>query len=311
MALITAALLGSINNNLSMAYNTQFWATKTIYKRFAYTVKSAGRDEIYPRLDMLPGVREWIGSRRANSLSQQVFNIPNRKWEETITIAREDIEDDKYGMYAPVAMQMGEDAAHVPDLLVAQAFKAGTTQLGYDGVPLFSTEHQNFVAAGGGQTAAFSNYAAGTEGNEGPGWYLMDESKVLRPFIFQDRIPFELTARFNPEDPSAFEGDEFLWGIRGRCAAGFGLWQLIYYSTQELNVTNLEAANTAMSSIRRPDGTPMGVRGTTLVVPTALKSRANSLYKNELIANDPTNPTTLVANEVQGMFEPVEYTYLN
>jgi phage major head subunit gpT-like protein len=305
MAIITPTLLGSINNALNTAYNTNFWRAKGAYKDIAFVVASDGDSEVYPRLDMLPGLREWIGARVVHELTQSSFLIKNREFEETISVKRTDIADDKYGIYAPVAAQMGLDAGIMPDKLVAQTMAAGTSTITYDGQYFFSTAHPTFTASGGLTTV--SNYAAGG----GPGWYLLDTSKVLRPFIFQDREPFRLVTRFSPTDPSVFDNNTFLWGVNGRCNSGFGLWQLAYYSTAPMTPANLIAAATAMSTIRRPDGTPMGVTPDTLVTGTALKFRANAYYKNSFVANDPTTPTVLVENDIIGQFKPIEFQWLN
>ena len=303
---ITAPLLGSINNGLTLSFNTQLFAAASIYKNFTFDASSMGAAEVYPRLDMIRGLREFIGPREVQSLTESAFTISNRTFEQTIGIKRSDVEDDKYGMYSPVAAEMGQSAARFPDLLVAQLMKAGTTTKIYDGQNFFDLAHPNFDALGNPTTIANVNNA-----NQGPGWYLVDNSRTLKPFIFQTRIPFGLVARFNPEDPAVFDNDEFLWGTRGRCNAGFGLWQLAFYSTQTLNPANLIAARTAMSLIRRPDGAPMGIVPDTLVVPSSLYPRANAYYKNTLIGSDPANPTTLVENDIIGMFKPIEDVWLN
>jgi phage major head subunit gpT-like protein len=309
MAQITAALLGSINNGLQMAYNTQFYAVASKYKKICFDATSTGAAEVYPRLDMLPGVREFIGPRVVHNPTQESFTITNRTFEETIGIKRSDVEDDKYGMYSVVAGQMGMDAGQVPDKLVAQIVKASLTTNTYDGQPFFSTAHPTYDANGNPTTV--SNYAAGSGGNTSAGWWLIDNTKMLKPWIFQKRVPFELVTRFNPEDPSVFDSDEFLWGTRGRCNAGLGLWQFAYYSTQSLNVANLVAARTAMAEIRRPDGTPMGIKPNLLMTGSGLYPLVKSYYENGLIGSDPTTPTTLVQNQIIGMFEPFENEWLN
>ena len=303
---ITASLLGSINNGLSLSFNTQLYAAASVFRKFTFENPSDGPAEVYPRLDMLRGIREFVGPREVQSLLQSSFTISNRTFEQTIGIKRSDIEDDRYGLYRPVAAEMGQTAARFPDTLLAQLFKLAPTTKIYDGQNFFDLAHPNFDANGNPITLPnISNLG------QGPGWYLVDNSRVLKPFIFQTRVPFSLVNRFNPDDPSVFDNDEFLWGTRGRCNAGFGLWHLAYYSTATLNPTNLVAARTAMSLIRRPDGTPMGITPDTLVVPSALYPRANAYYKNTLVANDPNAPTTLTENDVIGMFEPVEYKWLN
>lgn len=303
---ITSASLGAINNALNLQFNTQFWAAPSVYKKFTTDTSSTGRQSVYPRLSTLPGLREWIGSRIAHSLSQSQFTITNKKFEETITISRDDIEDDIYGIYAPVAAQMGQDAGQQGDLLVAKAMKAGTTTPTYDNQNFFDVAHPN-PNADGVSVGTVANYAAGSY----TGWYLIDSKKVLKPFIYQTRVPFSLTTRFNVDDPSVFDNDEFLWGIRGRCNAGFGLWQLAYYSTLELTPTNVVAARTAMASIRRPNGTPMGVTGDTIIVPTSLYPQARKIYEVSLIENDPATPTTLVSNIARALADPIEFPFLN
>jgi phage major head subunit gpT-like protein len=303
---ITATLLGSINNGLTLAYNSQLYAAPGIYKKFSLDGKSTGAAEVYPRLDMLSGLREWIGPREVQSLSQRSFTITNRTFEQTIAIKRTDMEDDKYGMYSVVAAEMGQNAGRFPDLLMAQLLAMGTTTL-WDGASYFfdPSSHVNYTNAGVQTTAA--NYVAGAY----PIWYLMDTTRVLKPTIFQERVPFTLTARFNPDDPAVFDNDEFQWGTRGRCNAGFGLWQLIYASTQEMTAQNLLAARTAMASLRRPDGAPMGILPNKLMTGSSLIGRANAYYKSPLIANDPLTPTVLIENDVVGMFEPIENVWLN
>ena len=302
---ITSPLLGSINNGLTLAFNTQLYAAESVYKKFTYDATSTGTDEIYPSMDLIGGVREWLGARVEQELGNHTFTIKNRKYEQTIGVKREDVEDDKYGLYTPVASELGRSAHEFPDLLVAGLMKNGTTTAGYDNQNFLDVAHPNFDPSGNASTIA--NYVAGGS----PGWYLIDNSRMLKPFIHQTRVPFSLTARFNPDDPSVFDNDKFLWGTRGRMNAGFGLWQLVYYSQQPMTQANLLAGRTAMASIRRPDGTPMGIKPTLLVVPPTLFAQSNSYYVNSLIANDPANPTVLVENLIKGFFEPLEYPWLN
>lgn len=62
-------------------------------------------------------------------------------------------------------------------------------------------------------------------------WFLMDTTKPIKPFIFQDRKKPEFIALDRPDDENVFMKKKFLYGIDMRCNAGFGLWQLAYGST--------------------------------------------------------------------------------
>jgi phage major head subunit gpT-like protein len=304
MPVITAPLLGSINNAVNLAYNTQLFATQTVYQRFTLDMPSSGAAEVYPRLDMLPGIREWVGDRVVQSLSQLSFTIPNRDFEQTISIKRTDIEDDKYGILSIVAQEMGQNAARFPDLLIAKLMLAGHTTATYDGQNFFDTAHPTFDNNGAsGPTVA--NYVTGS----GPAWFLFDTKRVVKPLIYQKRKPFVLIPKFSPTDPQVFWNKEFEWGNDGRSAGGFGMWQLGYMSNAALTHDNLIAARTAAASIRRPDGSPMGISYDLLVVPPTYLPAAKALWMNDFqpLAG---GATSLLPNQVKGMFEPLENPWI-
>jgi phage major head subunit gpT-like protein len=57
-------------------------------------------------------------------------------------------------------------------------------------------------------------------------WYLLDNTKPIRPFVFQNRRSPEFVMRNDPQDPSVFDRDEFKYGVSARGAAGYALWFL-------------------------------------------------------------------------------------
>ena len=56
------------------------------------------------------------------------------------------------------------------------------------------------------------------------GWWLLDVSGSLKPFIFQLRQAAEFVSRVKPDDPGVFERHEFVYGTSMRGAAGYGPW---------------------------------------------------------------------------------------
>lgn len=62
--------------------------------------------------------------------------------------------------------------------------------------------------------------------NEPTVWYLSDQSKFVKPFIWQLREAPNTTYQNNPNDESVFMLNEYRYGVRARGAAGFGLWFL-------------------------------------------------------------------------------------
>jgi phage major head subunit gpT-like protein len=57
-------------------------------------------------------------------------------------------------------------------------------------------------------------------------WYLLDTTKVLRPFIHQMREPTKLVSMTDVTDTNVFMHKEFIWGVDGRYALGYGPWFL-------------------------------------------------------------------------------------
>ena len=313
---ITPAVLSSINLGVSTAFNRQFGLSPSFYKRFCYEAPSTGSGEFYPRLDLLPGLREWIGDREINMLSQTNFQIMNRTFEGTIAVKREDIEDDKFGILAPAAEQLGQNAGNLPDLLVAQLLKNGHATPTYDGQNFFDVAHPDYTgigAAGGASATTSANYFTANipagEVNGAP-WYLFDTRQILKAVIFQTRRAFDVIAKFNPEDPDVFWQNQYVWGVDGRCSAGFGIWQTAVMSTAPLNQKNFALARTAMASHHRPDGSPLAILPTLCVVPTALLGNAKTTFG--AYADSSINATTTVMeNPWKDACEILENPWLN
>lgn len=104
----------------------------------------------------------------------------------------------------------------------------------------------------------------------------------MRPLVYQERRPFNFTAMTDENSPNVFMRREYLYGVSGRCNAGFGLWQLAYASKQALTAANYAAARVAMQGLRGENGRLLGIRPTTLVVPTSLEQAALRLIRNQL-----------------------------
>lgn len=277
MPQITLPFLTSLYQGVQTQFNQFLGAAPGYYRQLCMQVDSKSREEVYPRLDMLPGVREWIGDRVVNSLSAGSYAVRNRKFEETLGIDREDLEDDRLGLFNIGIQQVGVNAGEFPDRLVAGVVNNGGTSLCSDGQYFFDVDHPSWDVNGAPTSA--SNYQAGS----GPAWYLLDLSRPLKPFLFQNRVPFDLVARQSLQDPVVFEKDKFLWGTRGRMNAGYGLWHLALKSKADLTKANVEAAVAMMGSRFRPDGAPIAITPTHLMVPTTLQGRGRAIVNNEFV----------------------------
>jgi phage major head subunit gpT-like protein len=264
-----------VRHEFSDAYTAMqpdsFWNT------VAMLVPSSTASNTYDWLGDFPNLREWVGDRVIKDMKENAYQISNRLFEGTVGIPRTSIEDDQIQSLKPLIRHMAESAKRHPDIMIAELIKNGHTAACYDGQYFFDTDHP--VAAntdGTGAVTSVSNVQVGA----GAPWYLIDASAQMKPFIFQERTKPEFDTMEGTKDNDAvFIKDQYLYGIRYRCNAGYGFWQKAYKSQAALNGDNLDAAIAAMMSVKGDGGKPLGIRATHLLVPPSLRASANKTVK--------------------------------
>ncbi|MQX38599.1 Mu-like prophage major head subunit gpT family protein [Roseospira navarrensis] len=304
--LINKQNLHMVFEGYSTAFQKGFEGAPRFWDRVAMKVPSGSSSNAYGWLGQLPNVREWLGDRVVKNLRVHSYALENRTFESTIEVKRTDVEDDQYGVLAPLFGEMGHAASEHPDELVFSLLAGGFSGLCYDGKPFFAEDHPVFDAKG--VAAAVSNMQTGTD----PAWFLLDCSRSIRPMIFQERLPYKLTTLTSDDDQNVFMRDTFLYGVRARANAGYGLWQLAFASKAPLTADNYEAARLAMRSLTGDEGRPLNVQPNVLVAPLSLESDARRLLKTEtrvVMAGDPATPV-VVGNEWAGTAEPIVTAWL-
>lgn len=282
--LINDASLNVLFEGFKTAFSAGFAGAESAYREVATVVPSTTREETYGWLGQFPKMREWVGDRHVRNLTAHGYKIVNRDFEQTISVGRNDIQDDQYGLFAPMLQEMGRTAAEFPDELVFGLLAAGFDTNCYDGQFFFDTDHP--VGDGESAPASVSNFGGGS----GTPWFLLDCSRPLKPLIFQERMPLgTLVRKDRPEDDNVFMKKQFLYGSDGRCAGGFGLWQMAYGSKQTLDAAGYAAARAAMMAFRGDNGRPLGIRPTHLVVPPSLEGAARELLTSALAEGGETN----------------------
>ena len=311
MAEISGPFMQTLDVGVRTQFNQFLQTAPSMFGMIAMTIPSSTRENFYPKLNEIPGLREWLGDRVIHSLSTGGFSIANRTFELTISIARDDIEDDQFGIFNIGVQQLGLNAGAFPDELVFNLLKKGTTTKCWDGQNFFDTDHVTSDA--NGEDVSYANVATPQTGETaGPMWFLFDTTRPLQPMIFQTRRAFGITSKTALDDDNVFRTKEFIWGTDGRCNAGFGLWQLAYASTRPLNAETYAAARAAMASQRRKDGVPYGIKPNILMVPSSLEGAANGLMTSDLIAQLQSDGKTYVttSNPWKGTAKPVTCPYL-
>lgn len=109
------------------------------WDQVAMSVTSDTELETYGWMDRIPKMRQWLGPRTVNNAPLRSRSITNLDWELTESIPRNKFLDDKLGLYAPIAKNMGWQAKKLHDQQLATLIQANPT--GFDGVAFFATTH--------------------------------------------------------------------------------------------------------------------------------------------------------------------------
>jgi phage major head subunit gpT-like protein len=292
--------------SLNSHFNGGFAGAETFHQKIAMRVGSTGREENYGWMGQMPGLREWVGPRVVKNLTAHSWTIVNRKFEDTIAVPRDTLEDDRYGVFAPFLSEMGKASAEHPDKLIFELLASGFTSNCYDGQFFFDSDHP--VVTNGGETATVnvSNIQAGS----GTPWFLLDTSRAIKPLIYQERVPAKLVSLDRDEDRNVFMNDEFLYGVRARSNAGFGLWQLAFASKADLTAANYEAARAAMMNLKGDEGRPLGVKPNVLIVPPSLEGAAMRLLNNGTRVEVVEDTPVAIQNEWARTAEPIVTSWL-
>ena len=246
--IINMESLARLYTGFTAVFNAAFQETQTWYVRVAMTVPANTRIMDYKFLLDFPMVREWIGDRQISSLEPKAFQVETKDWEATIEVDRNDIEDDQLGFYNPIVAALAQEARKHPEKLISDLMLGGFSTACYDGQNFFATTHP--VGAG-----TVSNFGGGA----GTAWYLLDTSRMVKPFIFQLRRDVQLVRMDRQDDEHAFMRKKMRYGVDYRGAAAYGLWQMAYACKETLNDTNYAAARAAMMSVANAEGRPLGM----------------------------------------------------
>lgn len=283
MSLINASTLRGFFVNLRNDFNKAYQEAPSIAKDLATIVNSNSKFNVYGWLGQFPSMRQWIGDKQLKDFSAHNYSLTNLDYEQTMWVDRNDLEDDQFSMFSPMAAMQGQTAALHPDQLIFSSMNNGTSTTCYDGKNFFATDHPAKDITGADTTIA--NYTAGG----GVAWYLLCLNRPIKPFIWQVRSPYTFKQMIQPDDEMVFMSRQFRYGVESRVANGYGLWQFAYRSNATLDATAYAAARAAMMAITGDEGRPLGIVPTHLVVPPSLNAAARAVVAAERNASGASN----------------------
>ncbi len=281
--IINGSNLAMLTTGYRANFQQGLTAVQSQWARFATEVPSTTAEELYPWLDKIPGMRKWAGDRQIKGVKAGGYKIFNQHWEDTVSVERTKIEDDTYGIFSPIFQMLGDAAARQPDELVFAGMKGGFSENCFDGQFFFDTDHP--VLGADGTAASITNVQAGASAP----WMLLDTSKALKPFIFQNRQKPRLAALDGPTDQNVFMRKEFIYGADSRNGFGFGFWQTAFGSKATLSAANFELAYDAMIALKGDYGVPLAIMPDVLVVSPANRAAAEQILLKQNLAGGESN----------------------
>ena len=156
---VNKANLSNLTRGFQSIFQGAFETAPSQYSQIAMEVNSTTDTEDYGWLGSTTSFREWIGDRVLQGLKIWNYAIKNKDYENTISVGRNTIQDDKYGLFTPMIQQLGMDAKSHPDELTFALFQAGFSTNCYDGQYFFDVDHP--VVDVNGVTQSVSNYGGG------------------------------------------------------------------------------------------------------------------------------------------------------
>lgn len=276
--LVNRAALEGIFTSFSAIFNQSLEATQTMWEQIATRVPSTGAKNDYKWLGAMPKLREWIGERFVQSLEAFNYEVANKDFESTVSVDRNDIEDDQLGVYRPLIQALAQSARMHPEELIFDLLAAGLTSLCFDGKAFFATDHP----VGDGTD---SNYDSGSAA----AWYLLDTTKFIKPLLFQDRKAPQFVALDTPENDNVFLRKQYVYGVDYRGNVGYTFWQLAFCSKLTLNATNYAAARKQMLEFKNEYDKSLNIMPNLLVVGPSNEGPAKEVLETDRNAAGATN----------------------
>lgn len=295
-----AQVIEALQATMSAAFTRGLSAAKPQWSMVATRVPSTGASNFYGWLKDLPGIVEWTGVRQLADMGKHGYSIDNKTFESSISISRDEVDDDQIGHYSVIAQNYGDQVAYFPDSLVYPLLAAGFTTLCYDGQNYFDTDHPLETTP----ATTFSNVVGDPLTDTGEPWFLIDDTKVLKPVVYQERRPF-VFKNMNPNEEYTWFNNKYAAGVDGRCNVGFSFPQLAIGSKAALTDANYEEAKKLLMKMKKVDGTPIGTRATKLVVGPDNEAAAKKLIARMLIEGGDSN---IYYNDVEIVVSPLVTT---
>ena len=142
---INASTPDIIYQNLLNIFQKGIENAPTVGEQVYEMVNSTSNANVYGWLQHIPGFREWYKNqpRVIRNVETNQYTVANRKFENTIAVPIDDVEDNQLSSYSGIVKQMGATGKTLKDEIVFSMFNnAFATQLAYDGLSWVNAAHK-------------------------------------------------------------------------------------------------------------------------------------------------------------------------
>lgn len=282
--IITNTSVAALRSGFRREFQNALGEVSAMRDRVATLVPSTTADNTYGWLKKMSSMREWIGPRQLEGIAEAGYTIVNKHYEKTISVNRNDIEDDNLGQYTMLFQELGATAGAHPEQLVWDQLAAGFATNCWDGQYFFDTDHP--ITDENGNATTWSN----TGGGSGTPWYLLSTRGRIKPIILQERKPLAFVSKDRDEDDNVFINNSLVYGAEWRGNVGYGVPQLAYGSKQTLDADAYAAGRASMMGLTGDGGRPLGIVPDLLVVPPTLEGIGRKILNSEVDAAGASNP---------------------
>jgi len=158
--IISKDTLGELDYQFRTGYNEIFAKEEGLVSQLATVIPMTSGTIRLTGVKAFARMREWIGPRQHKNIEALGFTATVRKFEDTVDVPRDDIEDDTYGQYMPQIQAMAQGAAQLDNRLLAAILQGSAAETGYDSKKLGANDHSmggdtydNLVTTALGQSA--------------------------------------------------------------------------------------------------------------------------------------------------------------
>jgi phage major head subunit gpT-like protein len=163
---VSPASIHALYQTYLFNFDNAYSATPVWYTKVATVIPSSGEENVYPSMEPLPGLREWVGDRIYHGIAARSYTLRNRKFELSAELDVDKVEDNQAGMFSNfVIPQMGEQSAKWPDDQIRDAMQNGDSSSNvryqaWDGLTFFNDAHP--VSLDNSSLGTYDNLRAST-----------------------------------------------------------------------------------------------------------------------------------------------------